>query len=310
MQKIKHTYKDGIFQRLFHDKETLLELYCALSGQNLPKDTEIEIVTLDNVIFGDRKNDLAFIVNGRLIILIEHQASISPNMPLRMLVYIAKEYEKLYFSKAIYSKQLVQIPTPELYVFYNGKEDAPLEQEMKLSDAFFENCGKISLEAVVRVINVNYEKGAALLKQCRTLSEYSQLIYMVRQHQAETGDLETAIKETLAACMERGILAEFLKENGGDFMSFLFEALTREECEDIREADGYARGREEGRTEGQTLKLIEQVRAKVSKKQSVSQIADALEESMDTISEIVALIEQHPEATPEELYLQLERNVI
>ena len=32
-------------------------------------------------------------------------------------------------------------------------------------------------------------------------------------------------------------------------MSFLFEELTREECEDIREQDGYVRGKEEGKIE-------------------------------------------------------------
>ena len=33
-------------------------------------------------------------------------------------------------------------------------------------------------------------------------------------------------------------------------MSFLFEELTREECEAIREQDGYFRGKEEGIKEG------------------------------------------------------------
>lgn len=107
MKKAKQTYKDSVFRKLFHDKEKILELYNALSGRNYSSDTEIQIVTLEDVIFGDRKNDLAFIIDGRLIILIEHQSTINPNMPLRMLVYIAKEYEKFYFSKAIYSKHFV-----------------------------------------------------------------------------------------------------------------------------------------------------------------------------------------------------------
>lgn len=33
-------------------------------------------------------------------------------------------------------------------------------------------------------------------------------------------------------------------------MSFLYQALTREECETIREEDGYVRGLAEGRQEG------------------------------------------------------------
>ena len=37
-----------------------------------------------------------------------------------MLVYVARQYENLVFSRDIYSRKLVKIPTPELYVFYNG----------------------------------------------------------------------------------------------------------------------------------------------------------------------------------------------
>ncbi|MCI7300968.1 MAG: hypothetical protein SOR93_19690, partial [Clostridiales Family XIII bacterium] len=69
MKKAKQTYKDSVFRKLFHDKEKILELYNALSGRNYSSDTEIQIVTLEDVIFGDRKNDLAFIIDGRLIIL-------------------------------------------------------------------------------------------------------------------------------------------------------------------------------------------------------------------------------------------------
>ena len=56
-------------------------------------------------------------------------------------------------------------------MFYNGKEDQPLESELKLSDTYIAKCDKISLEAVVKVINVNYEKGARILKKCQTLRE-------------------------------------------------------------------------------------------------------------------------------------------
>ncbi|MCQ4635430.1 hypothetical protein NE619_01695 [Anaerovorax odorimutans] len=250
MGKAKRSYKDGTFRTLFNNEEKLLELYNALSGSHYPKGTKVRIVTLEDAIFGDIKNDLAFIIDDRLIILIEHQSSISFNMPLRMLVYIAREYERLYFSEAIYSKKLVKIPTPELYVFYNGKAPAPLEQELKLSDAFIEKCGKLSLEAVVKVINVNYEQGAELLARCRTLAQYSQFIYLVRKNWEEKNHLESAIRDAIDLCIRQGVLTDFLKKNGGDIMSFLFEALTREECEAIREEDGYARGKADGLVQG------------------------------------------------------------
>ncbi|MEI3502479.1 MAG: hypothetical protein V8Q42_02025 [Anaerovoracaceae bacterium] len=209
----------------------------------------MKIVTLDNVIFGDRKNDLTFMIENRFIILIEMQSTVNPNMPLRFLVYIAKEFEKLFFSQQIYSSTLVSIPTPEIYVFY-GAKDIPLESELKLSDTFIAKCDKLYLELNVRVINVNYEKGAELLEKCRLLSDYSQLVHIAKMNYQRTHDLDTAVSEAVTECMEKDILRNFLKENGGEIMSFLYDMLTKEEMEEIREHDGYVRGLKEGHASG------------------------------------------------------------
>ena len=154
------------------------------------------------------------------------------------------------FSRDIYSRKLVKIPTPELYVFYNGPQDAPVEQEMKLSDAFMAECDKIALEVAVKFIIVNYEKGAEILKRCKAMEGYSLLIHMIREECEATGELKTAIENCIRKCVEEGIIADFLKEHGGEVMSFLFEKLTREECEAIREADGFEKGYAKGRNEG------------------------------------------------------------
>ena len=50
--------------------------------------------------------------------------------------------------------------------------------------------------------------------------------------------------------MEKNILSNFLKENGGEIMSFLYNMLTKEEMEEIREHDGYIRGLKEGHAFG------------------------------------------------------------
>lgn len=113
---------------MFNNEKELLKLYNALTGKDYPEGREIEIVTLDNLVFDGKKNDLAFIVDEKFIYLTEHQSTLSPNMPLRFLEYIAKEYQKLHFSNAVYSESLVKLPTPEFYVLYNGMRDAPLEQ--------------------------------------------------------------------------------------------------------------------------------------------------------------------------------------
>lgn len=120
-----------------------------------------------------------------------------------------------------------------------------MEQELKLSDAFFEKRDKLFVEIIVKVINVNYEKGARLLEKCRLLREYSILIHKIRLHCEKGMELKDAISISVRECIKEGILAVFLKRNGGEIMSFLYQALSREECEAIREQDGYIRGKED-----------------------------------------------------------------
>lgn len=57
--------------------------------------------------------------------------------------------------KALYKSSLIQIPTPEFFVFYNGKEKFPAEKTLKLSDAYLEQIDNPMLELTVKVININ-----------------------------------------------------------------------------------------------------------------------------------------------------------
>ena len=60
--------------------------------------------------------------------------------------------------------------------------------------------------------------------------------------------------------MEKDILRSFLKENGGEIMSFLYDMLTKEEMEEIREHDGYVRGHADGVQKGLTRGIAERNR--------------------------------------------------
>jgi len=66
-------HKDSVFTRLFSEKSNLLELYGAISGKSYPENTKIEIVTLSDVLYMNQINDIAFVLEDRLIVLIEHQ---------------------------------------------------------------------------------------------------------------------------------------------------------------------------------------------------------------------------------------------
>ena len=47
-------------------------------------------------------NDLSFTLDDKIVILIEHQSTISENAPMRLFLYLARVYEKLINKKAVY----------------------------------------------------------------------------------------------------------------------------------------------------------------------------------------------------------------
>ena len=84
-------YKDSVFRMIFSNKRALLNLYNALNGTDYQNPDELEVNTLENAIYLGRKNDISFVIYGKLN-LYEHQSTINPNMPLRSLLYITSIY--------------------------------------------------------------------------------------------------------------------------------------------------------------------------------------------------------------------------
>ena len=84
-------YKDTVFRMLFSEKENLLSLYNAVTGNAYQNADDLKIVTLENAIYMGMKNDLAFMLETN-IYLYEHQSTLNPNIPLRDLIYIGIEY--------------------------------------------------------------------------------------------------------------------------------------------------------------------------------------------------------------------------
>ncbi len=132
---VKRNYKDSVFRMLFSDKASLLSLFNALTGSHYENPDELEIVTLDNVIYMSYKNDQACMLDMQMH-LYEHQSSVNPNMPLRYLPYITDTYERLIVNENIYGKKRIRLPEPQFVVFYNGTEPQPERKILRLSDSF------------------------------------------------------------------------------------------------------------------------------------------------------------------------------
>ena len=272
-EKTNRNYKDSVFVDLFaHDinaKENFISLYNALHGTNLDaKTTDVQPVMLEKVLYMKYYNDIAMLIDGKIVILIEHQSTINQNMPFRFLEYIARIYEKITTKDEKFGRKLVKLPIPEFYVFYNGKDDYPTESIMKLSDAFIQFDGdselknqlenaNYPLEISVKVININVDKENPILKRCEALKEYSEFIEQVRSNIENNvpEPLTNAIKEAI----KKGFLSDYLNRKSTEVQNMLLAeydydtdiAVQRRESFE----DGFSAGEERGRNEGISIGL-------------------------------------------------------
>lgn len=253
MEKENREHKDSLFVDLFYQDETakknLLSLYNALHDTNYKDETIIRKVKIDDVLYKNFKNDISCEVNGLVLVFGEHQSTVNRNMPLRCLMYVGRAYEQLVDSKARYRTTLVKIPTPEFYVFYNGEKEQPLERVLSLSDAFMNPARENSVELKVKVININSDKAHEILDKCGILKEYSQFISTVRKYSEE----ESAIKKAIKECIEKGILADYLKRKGSEVENMLIAEYSYEEDMQVKQEEARQEGIWQGRREGITL---------------------------------------------------------
>ena len=255
--KTNTKHKDSIFSLLFSDPDLLRELYCALENVNLPPDIPVFINSLKDVLYMDMINDISFVIGGKLVVLIEHQSTINPNMALRLLIYIARVYEKIINPKSLYSSKPLSIPKPEFFVLYNGKDPYPDEQVLKLSDLFetLEELGLpekpiLSLELNVRVININEGRNIDIASKCRKLSEYSAFIAKVREFERELGDKAETMKAAIKYCLNHDILKEFIQSHASEVENMLLTEWNMDDALAVRYEEGIEKGLERGLEKG------------------------------------------------------------
>ena len=244
-------YKSSIFTMLFSDKRELLGLYNAVSGKDYKDPGLLEVNTLENAIYMAIKNDLSFVIDSQLS-LYEHQSTYSPNLPLRMLLYLADLYAEMTKNENLYGKKKVKIPPPQFIIFYNGVERQPDRRILRLSDLYEveEEEHKLELEAVM--LNVNAGHNRELLQSCKTLADYTEYTACIRKY-AEEMDTEDAVECAIAECIQEGVLEEFLRKNRAEAKRMsIYEydqaRHIRQEREDAWE-EGWSEGRNEGRQE-------------------------------------------------------------
>ena len=288
-EKTNRNYKDSVFVDLFARditaKENFISLYNALHGTKLDVETtDVQPVMLEQVLYMKYYNDIAMLIDGKIVILIEHQSTINKNMPFRFLEYIARIYEKITTKDEKFGRKLVKLPIPEFYVFYNGKDDYPTESIMKLSDAFiqlddelknqFENAN-YPLEISVKVININVDKENPILKRCEALKQYSEFIEQVRSN--IENDIPEPFTNAIKQAIKKGFLSDYLNRKSTEVQNMLLAeydydtdiAVQRKEAFD----DGLSQGRNEGISQGAHQKAVETAKSMKLENMPISMIA-------------------------------------
>jgi len=284
---VNRNNKNSMFSSLFGNPDILRELYSAIEGIPIPPDIPIEINTLSGVLFLKKINDISFLIDNRLVVLIEHQSTISENLPLRLLEYTGRIYEKIVDQEKKYQRKLVRIPRPEFIVLYNGIEKYPDYTELMLSDAFMDvkglklkNLDKIPLELIAQVYNINHGHNPEILKRCETLDNYSIFVDKLQEFQKKGKKLEESINSVIEYCIDNNILRKYLKEHGSEVINMIFGDGEYDRDMDI--AVNRREAREEGLEEGLELTA----RNALAKGISVQTVQEITGLSIERISEL------------------------
>ena len=248
-------YKSRIFAMLFSDRNELLKLYNAINGTSYDDPDLLQVNTLENAVYMSMQNDVSFIIDMRLN-LYEHQSTYSPNLPVRYLLYVADVYSDYTKDMNLYGTKAVKLPTPRFVIFYNGQAEQPDRKELKLSELFSIPDADPSLELKAVMLNINKGHNRKLMETCRTLQDYAEYTFRVREYAAEM-PLDLAVEQAITECISEGILADFLRKNRAEAKKVsIYEydeerhmRQTREEGMEEGYANGFSQGIEQGITQ-------------------------------------------------------------
>ena len=221
--------KDSAFTLLFRDAERVVDLYEFLTGKRIDP-SAIEIKHLKDSWYKARLyNDVSFLTSdNELLVLIEHQSTLNPNMTFRLLEYYVKlagEHVKETGQDKLGTAQL-KIPKANFYVVYNGKGQM---NELPMLDL-----GDVQVNAKTK--NIHFET-LPDKRPDNTLAGYARFIDLI-----EKGVM---LDEALDHLVEEGYLVDFLsqKEMRNMFVEvFSYDNQLRQE--------GLQKGRQEGLQEG------------------------------------------------------------
>ena len=245
---VRREYKDRLFKFIFgnpDNRQWTLSLYNAMNGTDYTDPDGIRFNTIGDAVYMGMKNDVSFIICFEMN-LWEHQSKFNPNMPMRFFLYAGRLYEKYITTSNYYqySSSLQPVPRPVCVCFYNGTQEQPEKQVLKLSDAYD---GEGDIEVRVTMLNINYGKNQQLMDACKPLKEYAWLVDAVRRYQNENMDLDAAVDAAIDIMPDEYVIKPFLVANRSEVKNMF---LTEYDEKKVLEME-----REEGKEEATVSNL-------------------------------------------------------
>ena len=278
-------YKSRIFAMLFSDRNELLKLYNAINGTSYDDPDLLQVNTLENAVYMSMQNDVSFIIDMRLN-LYEHQSTYSPNLPVRYLLYVADVYSDYTKDMNLYGTKAVKLPTPRFVIFYNGQAEQPARKELKLSELFSIPDADPSLELKAVMLNINKGHNRKLMETCRTLQDYAEYTFRVREYAAEM-PLDLAVEQAITECISEGILADFLRKNRAEAKKVsIYEYDEERHMRQTREEgmeEGYANGFSQGIEQGITQTVINLLKSGLLTDIQIREITGLDQEQLDEL---------------------------
>lgn len=214
--------KDSVFLDLFQNKSYLLKLYKTLHPEDHTATEEsLTNITIENVLTDNLYNDLGFIVNNRLMILVEAQSTWTMNILVRALLYLAQSYHEYLqnSSQNYYKSKKIKIPKPELYIIFMGnKGNKP--DKISLSKEFFEGAD-IDIEVKATVI---YESDKDDI-----INQYIIFCKVFNEQTKKYGMTQKAVMETIQICKDRNVLKEYLAQREKEVVTIMKSLFDQEE---------------------------------------------------------------------------------
>jgi len=218
----KRTAKNNVFLDIFQNKSYLLKLYKTLHPEDITAtENSLTDVTIENVLTDNLYNDLGFIVNNRLMILVEAQSTWTMNILVRVLLYLAQSYHEYFHrtSQNYYKSKKVKMPKPELYVIFTGNKGQKPDK-ISLSKEFFEGAD-IDVEVKAKVI---YESDKDDI-----INQYIIFCKVFNEQTKQHGMTHKAVTETIRICKGRNILREYLAGREQEVVTIMMSLFDEEQ---------------------------------------------------------------------------------